>query len=337
MMNYEMFKEIVAERFKDYLPEGYPDCELQIGTVEKVNQTLDSVAFMPTNEQDWKMSPAVHINHLYEHYQQCGSLDEVLNHAAKSMISAMQEMPDVSSLRELDNVKDNVVLALVNTVQNKELLKNIPNRPFHDLSIIYRCIVSKDADEIRSSIINHNLAEKMGMTEADLYHVAIENTKRIFLPTVHNMNEVMVDIMVENGIPKEIVETMMEEILTDSSMYVISNALGINGAVSMLYEENLHELAESLGGNLYIMPSSRHEVIAIRVSSADPNSLAEMVNAINMTQVALEDRLSNQVYHYDKDLRKLTLATNTANKRLDGIICEHELICESGLLDNQME
>jgi len=31
-----------------------------------------------------------------------------------------------------------------------------------------------------------------------------------------------------------------------------------------------------------------------------------------------EERLSNQVYHYDKDLRKLTLATDTPNERLDG-------------------
>ena len=39
-----------------------------------------------------------------------------------------------------------------------------------------------------------------------------------------------------------------------------------------------------------------------------------------MQKVALEERLSNQVYHYDKDLRKLTLATDTPNKRLDGIV-----------------
>jgi len=31
-----------------------------------------------------------------------------------------------------------------------------------------------------------------------------------------------------------------------------------------------------------------------------------------------EERLSNQVYHYNKDLRKLTLTTDTSNKRLDG-------------------
>ena len=36
-----------------------------------------------------------------------------------------------------------------------------------------------------------------------------------------------------------------------------------------------------------------------------------MVYEINMDQVDINDRLSNQVYCYDKDLRTLRLATDT--------------------------
>ncbi len=53
--------------------------------------------------------------------------------------------------------------------------------------------------------------------------------------------------------------------------------------------------------------------------------LAQMVVEVNMQEVSLDERLSNQVYHYDKDLRKLTLATDTPNKRLDGIVAEPPL------------
>ena len=38
-----------------------------------------------------------------------------------------------------------------------------------------------------------------------------------------------------------------------------------------------------------------------------------MVAKINVSEVPLEDRLSNQVYHYDRNLRILTIATNTPN------------------------
>lgn len=44
-----------------------------------------------------------------------------------------------------------------------------------------------------------------------------------------------------------------------------------------------------------------------------------MVYEINMEQVDINDRLSNQVYHYDKDLRTLRLATDTMNKSLDDV------------------
>lgn len=48
-----------------------------------------------------------------------------------------------------------------------------------------------------------------------------------------------------------------------------------------------------------------------------------------MQEVELAERLSNQVYHYDKDLRKLDLATDTPNKRLDGIVAEQTLVYSS--------
>lgn len=53
-----------------------------------------------------------------------------------------------------------------------------------------------------------------------------------------------------------------------TEQYVISNNKGINGAVSMLYEDGLHDLAEKLGSDLYIMPSSIHEVIAVSTDKA---------------------------------------------------------------------
>ena len=104
---------------------------------------------------------------------------------------------------------------------------------------------------------------------------------------------------------------------------------GINGAVSMLYEDKLYALAQQSGTDLYILPSSTHEVIALPASMESPEKLAQMVYDINMSQVALGERLSNQVYYYDKDLRKLSLATDTPNKRLDGVISEPPMVYET--------
>lgn len=117
---------------------------------------------------------------------------------------------------------------------------------------------------------------------------------------------------------------------TADSMWIISNSSGINGAVSMLYEENLHQLAEKLGENLFILPSSIHEVIAVPAEIAEGNlpHLMEMVHDINMGEVKLEERLSNSVYHYDRTARKVTLAAESPEKRLDGKQAEMPLIQE---------
>ena len=76
----------------------------------------------------------------------------------------------------------------------------------------------------------------------------------------------------------------------------------------------------------------RHRsMIAVPASGNDPEELAQMVEDINMGQVEIGERLSNQVYHYDKELRQLTLATDNQNKRLDGIVsvAEPPLIYEA--------
>ena len=243
---------------------------------------------------------------------------------------------DITSGAELSGAtlcvidKDGNIIELINTEQNKEMLANMPHREFKDLSVIYRMVVKIDGEGIASTPVHNGLADTLGFTEEQLFKLAAENTKRLLPPVVKSMNDVMREIFMKDGMPPEIADMMLGEMPPEQQMYVISNNKGINGAVSMLYEDGLHDLAEKLGSDLYIMPSSIHEVIAVSTDLGNPNELAAMVAEINMDQVALDERLSNQVYHYDKDLRKVTLATDTPNKRLDGIVAEAPMVYEAG-------
>ncbi|MDD3239683.1 MAG: DUF5688 family protein [Lachnospira sp.] len=326
MMNYEIFKEVVKEKFMDYLPEQYQGMKLDIHSTEKVNQTMDGLTLMG---EGVSVSPTIYLNNMYEHYKETEDLEGVLIDAAVMMDKAMTEAPDIIPSLDMASAKDNIVFQLVNTEQNKALLEDAPNRAFQDLSIIYRWVVKVEDSGIQSTVVHNSLAKQLGMSEDEMFKAAVENTRRIFPPSIRNMNEVIRDMFMKDGMPPEIAEMMIGEIPPEQSMYVISNEQGINGAISMLYEDKLHSLAEDLETDLYIMPSSVHEVIAVSSNMGDPNELAQMVAEINMDQVSLEERLSNQVYHYDKDLRKLSLATDTPNKRLDGIVAEPKLIYDS--------
>ena len=324
MMNYEIFKEVVAEKFKSYLPRRYQNMELRVESVNKVNRVMDGITLI-NHSVEKNVSPTMYINDMYDQYLVTENLQKVLTDAAESMDKAFLEAPRAGILN-MESAKDNIVFQVINTVQNEDMLRDMPHRDFQDLSIIYRWVVSVDERGVQSTVVRDNLAKQLGMTEADLFKCAVENTKRIFPPVVKSMNDVMKEMMMSDGMPAEIADMILEEMPADRTMWIISNEKGINGAGSMLYEDVLHKLSMQLETDLYLLPSSVHECIAVSVDMGDPYELAEMVNEINMSQVSLEERLSNQVYHYDKDARRLTLATDTPNKRLDGMVAEASLI-----------
>lgn len=329
MMQYEIFKEVVKERFLSQMPDDFLNHTVAINSVVKVNRTEDRLHLIPPDGVSMQVIPSVSINRMYEDYKRTENLEGTLATSAFDLVVAYRTVPQDVGKKIFENARENVVMMLVNTEQNKELLKSVPHREFCDLSIVYRLVAEIDENGIQSAMIGNEMAERLGMDEQALYKAAVENTKRLLPPSIKNMNDVIKDMFVADGVPEEIAEIMVGEMPADTMMYVISNNQGINGAVSMLYENELHALAEKLETDLYLLPSSTHEVIAVSAAVGDPYELAQMVAEINMGQVELSDRLSNQVYHYDKDLRRLTMATDTPNKRLDGIVTEPPIIYET--------
>lgn len=300
------------------------DYNVEVRKVDKVNTVLDGL-YLVTDKEENCIKPTFYINDMYKEYEMDADLKKVLQLTADKIVKAMDEANEIIGVLNFSEAKDNIVFQVINTLQNEDMLRDMPHREFQDLSIIYRWVVKVDENGIQSSAIHNNLAEQLGMNEEQLFKCAVENTRRIFPSTVKSMNDVIRDMFISDGMPAEVADMMIGEIPEDKMMYIISNERKINGAGAMLYEDNLHKLAEKLDADLYILPSSIHEVIAVSAEIGDPNELAKMVAEINMDQVSLQERLSNQVYHYDKDLRKLTLATDTPNKSLENIVAEPNL------------
>ena len=328
MMEYNEFKNIVELTFKNYLPEPYCNMKCVIHKVDKVNRTVDAFNFFP-DKNGMNVTPTMYINDMYEHYKVTGDLNEVFESAAAKLVEAVKDANKIASCIDYSKANEKIVFQLINTEQNKEMLKDVPHREFQDLSIIYKWVVNREKDGVASILIRNDLAERLGFSEMELYKIALENTKEIFPPTIKPMTEVIMEIFMKNGAPDGMFGMTFGDIPPNEQMYVISNDVGINGAISMLYTDGLDELAKQVESDLYIMPSSVHETIAVSTDMGEPEELAKMVSEINMDQVSLGDRLSNQVYHYDKDLQTITLATHTPNKRLDGIVAEQNKLYDT--------
>ena len=310
MMTYEIFKDVVIEKIKDYLPEEY---KISVSQVNKVNRVMDAINFLPSKGG---AAPTIYINDMYEQYVNNNDLQKTLESAANTVEKAMKNVPDILEL-DFSDASEHVVFQLINTAQNKDMLATVPHREFNDLSIIYRLVFNSDNDGITSTVISNALSKKLGFSEQQLYNMATVNTKRLFPPIIITINDMIKSMMIKDGMDEELVEQMMQSVPADNVMYILTNDRNINGAVSILYVDQLDKLAKMLDSDLYIMPSSIHEVIAVSADSSDPEALAELVSSVNISSVSLEDRLSNEVYLYNRNTKRLNLATDVANKRLD--------------------
>ena len=328
-MDYEMFKELVTSNFLSYMPNAFKSYDVKVVPNDKTNQTLDALCLEPPDYKAGMAYPVIYINHMYEQYLAGDSFEEVMEFSAGKLADAFQNIPDQYKSFKISYAEEKIVMMLVNTEQNKEMLKKAPHREFNDLSIVYRYMTGMEQGNRDTVLVDNGLAKAFGMSEQQLYEAAAINTKKLFPPLVKTVDEIIREMFIKDGMPEEFADMMLLRCPPDFSMYMITNDQIYNGAVSMLYEEKLHELAEKLGDDLYILPSSIHEVMVVSARLNDPETLAQMVTEINMDQVDLEERLSNQVYFYDKDLRKISLATDTPNKRLDGIVAEPPMIYET--------
>ena len=152
MMNYEIFKEVVKEKFMDYMPEKFKGMKLVVEPVEKVNVTLDGIIL---REEGRNISPTIYINDMYKKYQDCGDLEETLMAACDFMERAYEQTPVVDVDSIMRDANEKIVFQLINTEQNKTFLEQVPHREFQDLSIVYKVIISADKDAVQSSKITN--------------------------------------------------------------------------------------------------------------------------------------------------------------------------------------
>lgn len=312
-MTYEMFKEIVIQNIKKYLPQDWSDAKIERNQFQKVNYMKDSIVFRKHPGQGMSIDPDVDVHYWYERYLKGASLDEALTELAEAVLAGAQKTEPMKEAMDFDKVKENVFCQLINTEQNKELLKTVPHREFNDLSIIYVWLVRDNSEgRMYSSKVTDDMAEHIGLNEQELYQLAMENTKRILPAVIKPMSEVIEELM-GDAMSDSLREDMEED---PTPLYVISNSMRYYGASAILFEEGLQDLAEKYGEDFYIIPSSIHECIALPKSRMELEEVAEMVYEINMTQVELQDRLSNEVYQYDQNTREVTIATNVPNKSI---------------------
>ena len=91
-------------------------------------------------------------------------------------------------------------------------------------------------------------------------------------------------------------------------LFVATNARQAYGASVILDITMLKKMAEIVGGDVFILPSSIHEVLFLKADMEQAEDMAKMVRSINRNEVMDQEVLSDHCLIFRKDAEKLEVA-----------------------------
>ena len=192
-----------------------------------------------------------------------------------------------------DNIRERIIFRLVNRKANHHLLTKIPHIDYLDLAVTFVCLLSVRDSGDATILINSSHLEKWQLSADDLLATAKQNTPRLLPWEMSNMT----DILQELSTPDDDLIPRPQEL--SYPMYILTNRIRLHGAGCILYDGLLPSLAKTLGDDLYIIPSSIHEVILIQKRDlGDVSELNNMIREVNLTQLSHDEILSNHYYTY---------------------------------------
>lgn len=294
-MDIRGFAEMVSRAVSEELGEG---CQVKLQEIMKNNGVILQGLVILTGKRN--LSPTIYLNSFLEVYAAGVPLTAIVSRILEIYRSDMPaDNIDMNFFRELDRVRSGICYRIVNRSRNRVLLERIPHVDFLDLSICFFYAYQSDALGSGSILIYNSHMEMWNCSTETLMRLARDNTERIYPWEIHRMEELLSEALpAEEWEPEE---ALPGEGAGSVPMRVLCNTQRIYGATCMIYPGVLRTLAQEAGENLYILPSSVHELLLMPESGVeDARYLQDMIREVNGTQVEPEEVLSDNLYLYDR-------------------------------------
>ncbi|MEQ2472174.1 DUF5688 family protein [Laedolimicola intestinihominis] len=293
-MNYQEFVGSVTGFLRESLPGG---TRLQLIPLEKNNGII--MDGLSVRKEGKRVAPMIYLDSYYREYLDGRSLrgicDQILECCEDS---DFEEHFDVDFFREPERVRPTVAYRLINYEKNRELLQEIPHLPFLDLAVIFYSLLTDTPVGHATVLIRNSHLELWGKNTSWLYEAAKENTEKLLPKRLVSMEDMIYELS----------EGKQEPEYAGVPMYVLTNSRKSFGAACLLYDGVLGECFRRLEESYYLIPSSVHEVILIPASAVgDSRELCALVQEMNRTQVRSTEVLSDTVYLYSEETRRLEM------------------------------
>lgn len=295
MMRNTEFETELAKRLEKHYGADY---EIQIMDVIKLSQ--EPLRGLTVKRKEENIAPTIYLDYLagMNMDESLKTIYDIVKSSGKSKVHF-----NVESFTDWETARQRIHARLVSA--DDGLLRELPHRNYLDLAIVYYYVVDMNEDFGRGTItLQLEHLSLWGVSESELYEAAKANAKSEGYTAIS-----MLDILQELcGVNSD--SCFCNDLsMPDNQMYVITNHSKFYGATALIFaKECFKALAEKMNSNLYILPSSQHELIAVSDEIAEPQVLKEMVCEVNDSQVDEKERLSYCVYKYNRQADTIDVA-----------------------------
>ena len=289
-MDYKTYKESLREKVQEELGENV---SVYYTEMVKNNKVKKEALVLQTKEEN--TTPMIYVDSLLEAYACTGNIEESKNTVLEIYKRRDDVLADWNGF-DWEQVKPYIRIRLVRMDGNEEYLKDKPYKKVLDLAIIFVVLLNEKEGEIAAQVLWTQM-EAWGIDIEELYLTAIDNFRKEEF-TITNMASLF---------PTE----LAEELEMGIDMYIFSTKNRIHGARAMLRVDMLKKFADEKRCNLFILPSSVHEVLLVcDEKGICVAGLKAMVSSVNSDPdaIAVEEVLSDSVYYYDMRKGKVRIA-----------------------------
>ncbi len=298
-MTYEKFLTVITQSVQQAMGQEY---RVLLHHVLKNNATpMDGISILKIGE---KASPTIYLNEFYKEWEKGKSILEITDKIQRIYQTHCRKMEfRIEEFKNYEKIKGKLAIKLINYHENNTMLQEIPFKRFLDLAVVCYVLIGKIESNTASILVRQEYRKIWKVSEEELFLQAFENTPKLLPPELKSMNT-----LIQEALSGQELEDEKEYQEGEIPMYVLTNVMRFNGAAAMLYPGVISNFARWLGKDLYILPSSVHEVILIPlVSDIEKHVLEQMVREVNQEEVEQMEQLSNEVYCYFRENGEFTL------------------------------
>ncbi len=248
--------------------------------------------------EDSRENLALYVKELYESYCKGTDLYEIVEFVS----GEYQTLKDAEYLKKVQNIRDyhlvreHLFVRLLNFERNEIELENAILKRTGDIAVVVYMKVAMNGDGMISMKIHKAMAEDWGISCAEVFEQAVQNSIKLMPPRLWNLGRMLLEAdysgedFMEPGYVCRIAGTSMGECL--------STVDKTNGAAAVFFPGVADRLSQLIGSGFYAVFTSIHEVMIHDDRAIDVESLRPILDSTLEEATEERDFLTRKIGHY---------------------------------------